>query len=545
VHFDSYDCDDAEGIILAHTIRIPDKTFKKGRVLSCSDLADLQENGIRQVSGVRLEAGDVDENQAALEMARALAGPLLDIGKPVAGRCYLYAQCDGLALPNRQVIDAINLSDSGIFIATLAEHAECLQQQAVASIKVIPFAVARQQLDHCLELAAASPGVIALQAFRHRSMALILTETAGLKESLLSSTSRVTRERVTKMGGHIVFEKRCDHTVEEVSSALAEALAMEVELVLICGASITVDPADIIPSAIVACGGVVDHFGMPVEPGNMLLLAHIADCPVINLPGCSRSPKLNGLDWVMQRVAAGLPIGKAEILSMGVGGLIKDISHRWRMREYGNLIEQFQTPYNVAAIILAAGRSSRMGEQNKLLATVGDNSMIQRVVDATLKAEIFSTTVVTGCQAQEVRTQLQGRDVAFVHNADYREGIAGSLKLGLSALPGDIDGVMILLADMPFINSAHINELIAEFNPATERDIVAPIREGRLGNPIIWSARYIPAMMKLSGDRGARPLLEEFAANVWEVPMGDDAIFMDVDTPAALAEANQRCEDDA
>jgi molybdenum cofactor cytidylyltransferase len=543
VHFDSYDCGDAEGVILAHTIRLADKTFKKGRVLSRGDLAELQENGISQVSGVRLEAGDVDENQAALELARALAGPLLDIGKPVAGRCYLYAHCDGLALPDRQVIDAINLSDSGIFIATLAEHAECLQQQAVASIKVIPFAVARQQLDRCLQLAGA--GAIALQAFRSSSVALILTETAGLKESLLSSTSRVTRERVTAMGGRIVFETRCDHTVEEVSSALAEALAMEVELVLICGASITVDPADIIPSAIVACGGDVDHFGMPVEPGNMLLLAHIADCPVINLPGCSRSPKLNGLDWVMQRMAAGLPIGKTEILSMGVGGLIKDISHRWRMREYGNLIEQFQTPHKVAAIVLAAGRSSRMGEQNKLLAAVGDNSMIQRVVDAALKAEISSTTVVTGCQSEEVRKQLQGRDVTFVHNADYREGIAGSLKLGLSSLPEDIDGVMILLADMPFINSAHINELIAEFNPATERDIVAPIREGRLGNPIIWSARYIPAMMKLSGDRGARPLLDEFAANVWEVPMGDDAIFMDVDTPVALSEANRRCEDDA
>jgi molybdenum cofactor cytidylyltransferase len=104
---------------------------------------------------------------------------------------------------------------------------------------------------------------------------------------------------------------------------------------------------------------------------------------------------------------------------------------------------------------------------------------------------------------------------------------------------------MILLADMPFIESGHINELIAEFNPSNERDIVAPIRQGRLGNPIIWSTRYLPSMMKLSGDRGARPLLDEFAANVWEVPMGDDAIFLDVDTPEALAEANRRCEGEA
>jgi molybdenum cofactor cytidylyltransferase len=518
--------------------------LKKGRALSCGDLADLQASGICQVSGVRLEPGDVDEDRAAVEIARALAGSMLEVGKAVAGRCNLYARSNGLALVNKRVIDAINLCDTGVFVATLSEHAECLQQQAVASIKVIPFAIARQQLDRCLEVAGAGKqaGAVSLQAFQPRSVALILTEATGLKESLLTSTSRVTRERVAAMGGHITFETRCDHTVVAVNSALAAALSKDVDLVLICGASITTDAADIVPAAIVLCGGAVDHFGMPVEPGNMLLLAHVDDCPVINLPGCSRSPKLNGLDWVMQRMAAGLPLGKKEILSMGVGGLIKDISHRWRMREQGNLIEQFQSPHKVAAIVLGAGSSSRMGEQNKLLASVGGIAMLQRVVEAALKADVVSTSVVTGCQSEQVHSLLQGRHVNFVHNADYSHGLAGSLKLGLSSLPADIDGVIILLADMPFINSTHINELIAEFNPATERDIVAPIREGRLGNPIIWSTRYIPAMLKLSGDRGARPLLEEFAANVWEVPMGDDAIFMDVDTPAALAEANLRFE---
>ena len=147
--FDSYDCSDARGVILAHTIRIPGKTFKKGRVLSADDLADLQAHGIRQVSGVRLEEGDVDEDQASLEMARALAGPLLELGKPVAGRCNLYAQCNGLALVDKPLIDAINLCDAGIFIGTLPEYAECVQQQAIASIKVIPFAVSRPRSGPC------------------------------------------------------------------------------------------------------------------------------------------------------------------------------------------------------------------------------------------------------------------------------------------------------------------------------------------------------------------------------------------------------------
>lgn len=540
--FDRFDCAAAEGVILAHTIRIPGKTFKKGWILAPEDLAALQGNGIRQVSGVRLESGDVGENQAALELAEALAGTNLRIGKPTAGRCNLYALHNGLAKIDRQTIDSINLCDSGIVVATLSEQAECLQQQAVASIKVIPFAVSRERLDSTLAVTSGGDKAVDLMPFQACSTALILTETVGFKESLLDSTSRVTRERVLGLGGELIFEARCKHSVEEVCEAIRCAQAHKPDIILICGASITVDPADIIPSAIVESGGVIDHFGMPVEPGNMLLLAHIESCPVINLPGCSRSPKLNGLDWVMQRIAAGLPLGKTDILSMGVGGLIKDISHRWRMREQAVLAEQFQSHHKVAAIVLAAGSSRRMGEQHKVLATVGGIAMVRRVVDAVLKAEIDTTTVVTGAASDEVRAELQGCNVSFSHNADYEDGIASSLKRGLSSLDEDIDGVMILLADMPFITASHINDLLAEFNPATERDIVAPIRAGKLGNPIIWSARYLSAMMQLSGDRGARPLLDEFAANIWEVPMGDDAIFMDIDTVVELAGANTRCE---
>lgn len=542
--FDYFAVDQAEGIVLAHTVRLPGKTLKKGAILTAADLADLTSNGIDRVSGARLESGDIDEDRAALELARALAGPELVVGAPVAGRCYLYAHSPGLAQIESEVINAINLRNTGISVATLSHNAECLQQQAVASVKVIPFAISREQLDTCIEIACSAATAIDLRPFRPFTVALVLSRVAGIKQSVLDSTSRVTHDRVAALGGELTCETRCGHTPEKVALALADAAATGADLVMICGANITVDPADIIPSAIEQCGGVVDHFGMPVEPGNMLLLGRFDGCIVINLPGCSRSPKLNGLDWVLQRIAADVPVGPEEVLSMGVGGLIKDLSHRWRMREQDNLVEQLEAPSKVAAVVLGAGRSSRMGQRNKLLATVAGKPMLQRVVDSALRSNLVSITVVTGCEAEKVRALMQERDVSFVHNADYQTGLASSLKLGLSSLPDDIDGVMILLADMPFIEAAHINALVAEFNPSNERDIVAPIRQERLGNPIIWAARYIPTMMKLSGDRGARPLLKEFAANVWEVPMGDDAIFLDVDTPEALAEANSRCEEE-
>ena len=151
--FDSYDCADAEGVLLAHTLRIPGGTFKKGRVLSREDLAALREAGIARVSGVRLEAGDVDEDQAALEVARALAGPLVDVGRPVAGRCYLYARRDGLAVVQREVIDAINQCDTGMVIATLSDCAECLQQQAVDGAELVYPNITAANLNEVLDYA--------------------------------------------------------------------------------------------------------------------------------------------------------------------------------------------------------------------------------------------------------------------------------------------------------------------------------------------------------------------------------------------------------
>ena len=143
MRFDHYDCDSCVGVVLAHTIRLPDRTLKKGRVLDDEDVSALLEQGITRVSGVRLAVSDVDEDDASLEVARALAGPQVEIGKPVAGRCYLYARDNGLAVIDRAVVDAVNLADAGVQVATLPEQAECLKLQALASIKVIPFVKAK------------------------------------------------------------------------------------------------------------------------------------------------------------------------------------------------------------------------------------------------------------------------------------------------------------------------------------------------------------------------------------------------------------------
>ncbi len=188
----------------------------------------------------------------------------------------------------------------------------------------------------------------------------------------------------------------------------------------------------------------------------------------------------------------------------------------------------------VATVILAVGQSRRPGEQNKLLTVIGDTPMIGHMVRSAIDSGAGQVIVVTGHEAGPMQKVLANYRAEIVFNPDYVSGMASSLRMGIEAVAPEIDGALILLGDMPLVSSAQINQLIAEFNPATERDIVAPFKDGRRGNPILWSTRHFPALKALSGDIGGRGLMIENSANVRDVPVIDNAVFTDFDTPDSL-----------
>jgi molybdenum cofactor cytidylyltransferase len=179
--------------------------------------------------------------------------------------------------------------------------------------------------------------------------------------------------------------------------------------------------------------------------------------------------------------------------------------------------------------------SRRMGEVNKLLVEVGGAPMIDRVVSAVLAARVRPVVVVTGHDEAAVRAALAGRDVTFVHNERHAEGMSTSLRAGLDQLGEDTGGALICLGDMPRVRPEHIEALVAAFDPEGGRAICVPTWEGRRGNPVLFAARYFPEMRRLSGDVGARRLIEEHAGAVCCVPMPDPGVTLDVDTPEALA----------
>jgi len=529
---------EAEGALLAHSIRAEGVNFKKGRKLGPDDIALLSAKGIRTVFAAHLEAGDVPEDEAAACLAEALLGPGLAAGAPFTGRANLFAEGAGLFLVNRQTIDAINAVHEAITLATLSPHEAVQPSQMVATVKIIPFACPQSALEKACALAKQG-NALGLAPFEAQRYGLISTTLPGMKESLLDKTRDVLGARIEALDGTLAGEQRCPHETAALEAALTAMLPAS-DILLVSGASAIVDRQDVVPAAIEAAGGKVLHFGMPVDPGNLLLLGELQGKPVLGLPGCARSPKLNGADWVMQRLAAKLPVASAEIMGLGVGGLLKEISSRPQPRKGGKVAAKPARP-RIAAILLAAGRSTRMGGPNKLLTEVDGKTMLRHVAETAAAAQVEDIIAVTGHQHEAVAHELSGiARLSCIHNPDYASGLASSLKKGASEAAARLaDAALILLGDMPDISPETLNRLIAAYDPEEGRLICVPAFEGRRGNPVLWDARFFDEMQALTGDMGAKPLIASYEEAVCEVPVPDPAIHRDFDTPEALAARSQ------
>jgi molybdenum cofactor cytidylyltransferase len=532
---------EAEGAILAHSLKLGTVVLKKGRVLSPADIALIAASGLDHIVAARLDPGDVREDEAATRIAAAVAGAGVTPATAFTGRANLFAETRGLLVFDRDRLDRLNSVDEAVTLGTLPPFALVELRQMVATVKIIPLALATAAVAAAAAEAGGQGGpLLRVAAFVPRRVALLQTRLPGFKESILDKTRQVTEQRLTALGSTLAAEARCTHASADLAPHIAAAVAAGADLVLVHGASVIVDRRDVIPEAIVAAGGHIEHFGMPVDPGNMLLLGRLGGVPVLGLPGCARSPKENGFDWVLERVVAGLPVGRREIMGMGAGGLLAEIPSRPLPRAAAspapaaNVVEKPAPGPRIAALLLAAGQSRRMGT-NKLLAEIDGRPMVARTATRLLSSHARPIVAVLGNQADAVDAALGKLPVERVRNPAFAEGLSTSLKRGVAALPPNIDGVMVCLGDMPLVTGRDLDRLIAGFNPLEGRAIIVPTRRGKRGNPVLWARRFFPEMAELAGDVGAKHLIGEHAELVYEVEMDSDGVLVDIDTPDALA----------
>ncbi|WP_428644495.1 NTP transferase domain-containing protein [Roseibium sp.] len=520
---------DAAGCILAHSTRLAARALKKGHVLTEADCAELAAAGIDSVVVASLDTRDVGEDTAAERLARSAMGPGVLTDTAFTGRMNLYAETNGVLVVDPEAVTAANRIDPAITFATLANHTQVTGGRMVATAKIISFAVP----GHLLEQAEqALHGAVRVAAFTPRKIGLVATELPHLKASVLDKTRRVLEDRLRPSGSTLIGEIRVPHDQEAVADAMRKLISQGANFLILFGASAVVDRHDVLPAALDLAGGTVRHLGMPVDPGNLLMLGTLQGLPVLGAPGCARSPKENGFDWVLDRLLAGLDVTPDDITAMGVGGLLMEIGTRPQPRESRRRSDRSK----VAAIILGAGKSSRMGGPNKLLAKLDGKALIRHAAEAATGAGLAQTVLVTGHLAGEVGAEVADLGLTVVHNPDYADGMAGSIRAGMNALAPGTDAVIILLGDMPRIDAAILKRLVETYRSRETGQIVTATADGKRGNPVLWDKRFFEALKSLSGDVGAKHVIAENTDLVAEVEIGP-AARLDLDTPRALLEA--------
>lgn len=315
---------DATGAILAHSVKAGDTKLRKGLVLTVDHLSQLQEVGYSEVTVARLDPGDCHEDEAARMLAAALApDPAranLRFTEAFTGRVNLLANGPGVAVLDVEALERFNLVNPMITVATVPQYQQMTEGGMVATIKVISYAVPGSDVDRAAGLAQ---DAVRLVAPVHRTAGLVVTDIPGGPPN--EKGVAAIRGRVEALGMDLTDVRVVPHETVGLAGAVSEIRG---DVVMILTGSATSDADDVAPGAVRQAGGVVDRFGMPVDPGNLLFLGTLGARPVIGLPGCARSPALNGADWVLSRVACGIETTGADIAAMGVGGLLKEIPTR-------------------------------------------------------------------------------------------------------------------------------------------------------------------------------------------------------------------------
>ena len=486
--------DDCVGGILAHSIALGSKRLRKGRTLTDRDAQNLKAAGIEDVNVAILEDGDIGEDAAADRIAKALLRDAegLSQSAPFTGRVNLYADGPGVIELNPDTVFRINRIDPAITLATLPNLSRVSSRSMAATIKIITYAVSKQYVAAAEE---AAKDALRLRKVMLDDAGLIFTEIPGQKPSLVEKGKRAVRERLGALGIRLAETLVVKHETQEVRKALSECRG---SILLLFTGSATSDSNDVGPAGLRSAGGTLHRFGMPVDPGNLLFHGTLAGRPVVGMPGCARSPALNGADWVLERLVCGIEIKDEDFAAMGVGGLLKEIPVRPHPR-------------------VAAVSSARPAVA--VLALLFDADGDASAMAAAASASDAESVRVIASDAVLAAADLPSRsNIAVMHSAEEFGGYAHGFRMGMEAVETGADAVLVIRSDSPPPDTELLNRLIAAFSPADDREICYVSENSlRRGGPVLFGRRFFEPLSTLQDERSMERLAidqREFAFEI-------------------------------
>ena len=521
---------ESKGSILAQSYNLSERKLSKGTRVSEAIVELLNKENIKTILCAVPHENDMDEDAAAEAISNAIDRNRLYAEEASTGRVNFRTPALGVVRYNRELIKKINLVDESIAFS-IVEHNQLLaKNDLIATLKIIPFFVSKIYVEQVVTLLSKYE-IFKIHRLEEKKVEFIQTYYDWQKRSVFKATSNVTRNRLDALGCLLEKETLIPHDHESLCSEIKSSLDSGAQVLLISGASAITDRSDYIPKAILSVGGEIIQYGLAVDPGNLLLIGQIGGTTVIGMPGCARSPKLNGFDWVLQLLMANIPITKEELADMGAGGLLMEIASRPLPRALSKSVNKREK--RIMGVILAAGNSTRMGKDNKLLRNVGEASLIRNTVVEMLKSDLDSCSIVLGYQSDKVAEVIKDLNINLILNPLWQEGQASSLKAALNTLDDTYSDLLIMLGDMPGVKTRHINKVIEEHLLTNNRKskITIPSFNGRKGNPVIWGRSFFPDLSNIEGDLGGRALFSQHPAAINLLDVDDSAFVTDADTP--------------
>lgn len=553
MYFGIVETKSAVGCYLAHSTKLPSGRLSKGTRLDQQHVKALLAAGYDEIVAARLDADDVHEDAAAKCVADAIVANFEDSAERApkqnsvtclrastvkTGRVNLFATADGVLDFERERILAVNRIDPAITLAVLPENRWVTAGKMVATVKIIPYAIDASQLEQVLAIIKVRQ-LLTVAACQASRVALVQTTLPGQKKSILEKAEAITRQRLNRRQMNLVGSCECEHRVQSLSSTIEKSLVAGLDHLLIIGASAISDISDIVPSAVEKAGGEIQRFGLAADPGNLLMLGRIGKTHVLGLPGCARSPKYNGLDPILDRLATGLSLSDEWLVSLSVGGLMTEMLDRPEPRV------SVPSRSRVSAVVLAAGSSTRSGNVNKLLFQYRGKPLVCHGIEALDQSHAYETLIVTGFEADKVEASVVGAlpdlSLRFVCNVAFETGMAGSIRLAISTLAHS-DGVIVVQGDMPLISSAVIDQLIDAFVQTPDKMIFIPTYQGQRGNPVLLGRELFDSLLDTDGDVGARAIFKDYPELIAEIPVDCAGVLADFDTRDQLASLESLAE---
>jgi len=295
-------------------------TFKKGHVIKDSDIPHLQRMGKNHIYVLELSGDELHEDEAALAMAQAIAGPGIEYdSQPSEGKVGFRAEAEGLLRVDRRRLLALNLLGE-VMLATWHDNTVVKKGDLVAAGRAIPLVVPRQVVDEAVSIASNAGGLIRVLPWKIRRGAVLVTGQEVFEGRIKDAFGPIMKEKLKDYGVDVLSYSLVPDDAGMILEEIKKVLGMGTELIL-CTGGMSVDPDDVTRKAIEKAGATDIVYGSPVLPGAMFLVSRIGDVPVLGIPACAMYFRTTVLDLVLPRVLAGERIDRGKIAALGHGGL--------------------------------------------------------------------------------------------------------------------------------------------------------------------------------------------------------------------------------